>query len=72
MWYKCIAKKIHADLEAIGKKAELSATDYEMIPKMLCTLKKVEKYHRHHLMPAEYEETTEKLLKLIEKMPVSK
>ena len=70
MWYNCIAKKVHADLEAIAKKKELSAVDYENIPKMVCVLKKVEKYRRHHLMPAQYEEASEKLFKLIEKMPV--
>ena len=69
MWHECIAKKIHKDLEQIGKKAELSPTDYEMIPKMICVLKKVEKYRRHHLMPSGYEEASEKLFKLIEKLP---
>ena len=69
MWCECIAKKIHADLDKLGAKAELSVTDYEMIPKMICVLKKVEKYRRHHLMPAQYEEASEKLFKLIEKMP---
>ena len=69
MWYECIAKKIHKDLEHIAGKAELSPADYEMIPKMICVLKKVEKYRRHHLMPAGYEEASEKLFKLIEKLP---
>ena len=69
MWCKCIMNKIHADLEKIGNKTELSASDYEMIPKMICVLNKVEKYHRHHLMPTQYEEASEKLFKLIEKMP---
>ena len=69
MWYKCIATKIHKDLEKIASKTELSASDYDMIPKMICVLKKVEKYHRHHLMPSQYEEASEKLFKLIEKMP---
>ena len=69
MWCENIAKKIRADLEKIGAKAELSVNDYEMIPKMICVLKKVEKYRRHHLMPAGYQEASEKLFKLIEKLP---
>ena len=72
MWCKCIIKKIHADLEKIASKTELSSADYENIPKMICVLKKVEKYHRHHLMPTQYEEASEKLFKLIEKMPTVK
>ena len=69
MWYECIAKKIHKDLEHIASKNELAPADYDMIPKMICVLKKVEKYRRHHLMPAGYEQASEKLFKLIEKVP---
>ena len=69
MWCECIAKKIHADLEKIAKKPELAPADYDMIPKMICTLKKVEKYHRHHIMPVGFEEASKKLFELIEKMP---
>ena len=69
MWCENIAKKVHTDLEKIGNKTELAATDYDLIPKMILTLKCVEKYHRHHLMPAGYQDVSEKLLKLVEKLP---
>ena len=67
MWCENIAKKVHADLEKIGNKADLAATDYDLIPKMIMTLKYVEKYHRHHIMPVGLKDATkEKIEKFLE------
>ena len=63
MWCENIAKKAHADLEKIGNKADLAATDYDMIPKMIMTLKCVEKYHRHHIMPIGHRDATKEKIK---------
>ena len=63
MWCESIAKKVHADLEKIGMKPELSPGDYDMIPKMIMTLKCVEKYHRHHIMPIGLKDATKEKIK---------
>ena len=67
MWCENIARKVHADLEKIGNKADLAPADYDMIPKMIETLRYVEKYHRHHIMPAGFKDITkEKLAQFLE------